>query len=48
MFTIETRNPIHFQLDIQITHYDNIFQPEVLLHGKSPDWKFFVMRVTCC
>ena len=24
MFTIETTNPIHFQLDIQITHYDNI------------------------
>ena len=26
MFTIATTNPIHFQLDIQITHYDNIFQ----------------------
>ena len=48
MFTIEITNPIHFQLDIQITHYDNILQyctglasPEVLLYRKSPDWKFY-------
>ena len=48
MLTIETTNPIHFQLDIQITHYDNILPyciglalPEVLLYRKSPDRMFY-------
>ena len=26
MFTMETMNPTHFQLDIQIMHYDDILQ----------------------
>ena len=26
MFTMETTNPTHFQLDIQITHYADISQ----------------------
>ena len=39
---------IYFQLDIQITHYDNILPyctglawPKVLLHRKSPDRMFY-------
>ena len=34
MFTIETTNPIHFQLGMQITHYDNIC-------NNSHDQKFY-------
>ena len=53
MFTIETTNPIHFQLDIQITHYDNIFQYFIESHDRKFNCtenhltgSFIVMRVT--
>ena len=42
MFTIETTNPVHFQLDIQITHYDNI----VTIVLDSRDRKFIIQKIT--
>ena len=49
MFTIETTNPIHFQLDIQITHYDNILPyctgPYCIVLD-SRDRKFIIQKIT--
>ena len=53
MFTMETTNPTHLELDIQIMmmHYGEIFHwmscdRVWLLHQKSPDQRFIVPQVT--
>ena len=54
MFTMETMNPTHFQLDIQIMHYDDILQyctesymNLYVIVLEAPDWRFIVLLVTC-